>query len=57
VKLNITGTFHQTTEGDGRIVTVITGRSLLGDPEAGFVLAIGNFSFIFDADGNLNTHR
>jgi hypothetical protein len=34
-------------------VTVVTGRNLLGDPEAGFVLAIGNFSFVFDAGGNL----
>jgi hypothetical protein len=53
VTLNITGAFHQTTQGDGSIVMVSTGRSLLGDPEAGFVLAIGNFSFVFDADGNL----
>jgi hypothetical protein len=53
VTLNITGAFHQTTEPDGSVVTVSTGRSLLGDPQAGFVLAIGHFSFVFDADGNL----
>jgi hypothetical protein len=53
VTLNVTGAFHQTTEGDGSVVTVTTGRSLLGDPEAGFVLAIGHFSFVFDAEGNL----
>ena len=53
VTLNITGAFHQTTEQDGSVVTVSTGRSLLFDPQAGFVLAIGNFSFVFDANGNL----
>jgi hypothetical protein len=53
VTLNITGAFHQTTEQDGSVVTMSTGRSLLFDPQAGFVLAIGNFSFVFDAGGNL----
>jgi hypothetical protein len=53
VMLNITGAFHQTTQQDGSVVTVSTGRSLLFDPQAGFVLAIGNFSFVFDANGNL----
>jgi hypothetical protein len=52
VTLNTTGAFHQTTEQDGSVVTVVTGRNLLLDPEAGFVLAIGNFSFVFDG-GNL----
>ena len=51
VTLNITGAFHQTTEQDGSVVTRSTGRSLLFDPQAGFVLAIGNF--VFDADGTL----
>jgi hypothetical protein len=53
VTLNITGTFHQSTDSNGDIVTVVTGRNLLGDPDAGFVLAIGSFSFKFDAAGNL----
>ena len=53
VTLNITGAFHQTTKQDGSVVTVSTGRSLLLDPQAGFVLAIGHFSFVFDAGGNL----
>ncbi len=51
--LNITGAFHQTTLENGDVVTVATGRNLLGDPEAGFVLAIGDFSFVFDKEGNL----
>ena len=53
VTLNITGAFHETTEEDGSVVTVTTGRSLLGDPEAGFVLAIGSFSYVLDASENL----
>jgi hypothetical protein len=47
VTLNITGSFHQSTTQAGDMLTVVTGRNLLGDPDAGFVLAIGNFSFAF----------
>jgi hypothetical protein len=53
VTLNITGSTHQTTEPDGTVVSVVTGRNLLFDPFAGVVLAVGNFSFAFDAAGNL----
>lgn len=49
----ITGAFHQTTLENGDVVTVATGRNLLGDPEAGFVIAVGNFSYVFDAEGTL----
>ena len=50
---SITGAFHQTTLENGDVQTVATGRNLLGDPKAGFVVAIGNFSYVFDAQGNL----
>ena len=53
VTLNITGAFHQSTDSKGDTATVVTGRNLLGDPDAGFVLAIGSFSFTFDKNGNL----
>jgi hypothetical protein len=53
VTLNITGAFHKTTEQNGSVVTVVTGRNLLFDPQAGFVLAIGKFSFVFDVAENL----
>jgi hypothetical protein len=33
------------------VVTEVTGRNLLIDPEAGFVVASGNFSFAFDTQG------
>jgi hypothetical protein len=56
--LNITGSFHQTTLEDGSVLTEFDGRNLLADPfiddgEPGLVLAIGHFSIIFDAAGNL----
>jgi hypothetical protein len=38
---------------NGDVVTVLTGLNVAGDPEAGFVLAKGRFSYVFDADGNL----
>jgi hypothetical protein len=53
VTLNITGTFHQTTAANGEVTTRITGRNLPFDPDAGINLTIGNFSFVFDAEGNL----
>lgn len=53
VNLTVTGAFHQSIEPNGDVVTIVTGRNLLGDPEAGFVLAIGTFSFTFDAAGAL----
>jgi hypothetical protein len=51
--LNITGSFHVSTTSDGGSSFVVTGRNLLTDPSAGVVLAVGNFSFAFDAKGNL----
>ena len=51
--LSITGAFHQTVLENGDVKTVVTGRNILFDPEAGFVLAIGRFSYVFDQAGNL----
>ena len=53
VTLNITGTLHETTAENGDVTTRITGRNLPFDPDAGINLTIGNFSFVFDAEGNL----
>ena len=53
-RFSITGTFFETTNPEnGDVTTVITGRNLLFDPDAGIVLLSGNFSFVFDAQGNL----
>ena len=53
VTLNITGVFHVTKSSDDSEVWRVTGRNLLWDPEAGFVLAIGNFTFAFGPTGDL----
>jgi hypothetical protein len=50
---SISGTFFETTAANGDVTTVITGRNLLRDPDAGVVLLSGNFSFVFDKKGNL----
>jgi len=53
-RFSITGTFFETTNPEnGDVTTVITGRNLLFDPDAGIVLLSGNFSFVFDKKGNL----
>ena len=52
-RFSITGTFFETTAENGDVTTVITGRNLLFDPDAGIVLLSGKFSFVFDAEGNL----
>jgi hypothetical protein len=51
---NITGSFHNTpdTPQPGLVTTEVSGRNFLFDPEAGTVLAIGNFNFVTDAAGN-----
>ena len=53
VTLGITGALHQSTDQNDNVTTVATGRNLLGDPIAGFVLSFGHFSFVFDSNGNL----
>ena len=50
---NITGALHQSTLENGDVVTVMTGRNFAIDPEAGTVVAVGRFSFVFDAEGDL----
>ena len=53
VDLSVTGAFHITVKDNGDIVYIVTGRNLLGDPDAGMVLAIGTFSFAFNSGGTL----
>lgn len=51
---SITGAFHNTTLADQSVETKATGRNLLGDPIAGLVIAVGDFSFTTAADGQTN---
>ncbi|MGZ5010212.1 MAG: hypothetical protein ACXV74_04545 [Methylobacter sp.] len=53
VSLNVQGAFHQSINDVGDNVTVITGRNLAGDPNAGLVLTIGTFSYIFDSTNTI----
>lgn len=49
----ITGAFHvPPPNADGTQTTIVTGRNLLGDPVAGFVIASGSFRFTLDGAGN-----
>jgi hypothetical protein len=51
---NITGSlFTKPPDSEGNVTTVARGRNLLIDPVAGTVIAIGRFTFAFDAEGNL----
>jgi hypothetical protein len=52
-RFSITGSFHRSTNETGQVTTLARGRSLLFDPVAGTVLASGNFSYVFNADGTL----
>jgi hypothetical protein len=53
---SITGSFYETTDPvTGNVTTTSRGRSLLGDPVAGFVIVSGNYSFTLDENGNLVT--
>jgi hypothetical protein len=51
---NVTGSFHQRILENGDVEVVATGRNTFGgDPDVGFVLAIGRFSIVFDEAGNV----
>jgi len=54
VTFNVTGSTVTSTDPEtGDVTTVARGRNLLLDPEAGTVIAIGDFSFVLDAEGNV----
>jgi hypothetical protein len=53
VTLNVTGSSHVTTDANGVSTYVVTGRNLNLDPNAGFVLSSGRFTFAVDRSGNL----
>jgi hypothetical protein len=51
--LSVTGSFHDTVLENGNVERVFTGRNLLFFPEVGFVLAVGEFSIVFDQKGKV----
>jgi hypothetical protein len=52
--VSITGAWHISITADGGLYYKVTGRNLLWDPIAGYVITSGNFSFAFDGEGNLS---
>ena len=56
VTLNITGSFHDTTDEHGIVWEKMVGRNLTWDETTGLVLIIGNFLWAHDADGNVVQH-
>ena len=50
---NVTGSVRTLPVKDGIAVTELRGRNLTIDPQAGFVVVAGNYSFAFDEEGNL----
>lgn len=52
---SITGSFHQTILENGDVLTEARGRNILYEFEPGYFLhlAIGNFYYVFDSEGNL----
>ena len=55
ITLSATGAFQITTDQNGNTVYTVTGRNILLDPVAGFVLGSGVFNFVVDTLGNLVT--
>lgn len=53
VDLTVTGAFHETINANGDRVTIMTGRNLVTDPEAGMALIMGTFSYVVDSAGTL----
>jgi hypothetical protein len=50
VTLNVTGTITQTVLQNGDLQSVMNGRNLFFDPSVGFVLLIGTFTAVTDAE-------
>ena len=51
VTLNVTGPIQFNPLQNGDTEVVLTGRNVFIDPEEGFLLLLGRFDFVFDADG------
>jgi hypothetical protein len=50
---NVTGAVREETLANGDVVTRLTGRNFAIDPVAGVVVVAGNYTYTFDANGNL----
>lgn len=49
--VDVSGTNRHSLDPYGNNVYNVAGRNLLGDPTTGLVVAVGDFSFVFDSSG------
>ena len=53
VTLNFTGTAHVSFDQNGDTIYRLTGRNQAEDPSFGLLLLVGDFTFVYDSNGNL----
>jgi hypothetical protein len=53
VTVNLTGVFHISFDQNGDTIYMVTGRNGLVDPSFGILLLVGDFTFVYDSNGNL----
>ena len=53
VTLNMTGVFHISSDQNGNTIVTVTGRGVAADPSFGLLLLIGEFTLVFDPQGNI----
>ena len=53
VTLNLTGVFHISSDQNGNTIVKVTGRGAAADPSFGLLLLVGEFTLVFDPQGNI----
>jgi hypothetical protein len=53
VTLNLTGSEHVSFDANGNQIIMLTGRNGFFDPSIGILLLVGNFTAVFDSNGNI----
>ena len=53
VTVNLTGVFHVSFDQNGDTIYMVTGRNGLSDRSFGILLLVGDFTFVYDSNGNL----
>jgi hypothetical protein len=53
VTLNITGVFNISSDQNGNTIVRVTGRGAAEDPSFGLLLLVGEFTLVFDPQGNI----
>lgn len=53
VTLNLPGVFHISFDQNGDTIYMVTGRNGFTDPSFGLLLLVGDFTLVYDSNGNL----